>query len=65
MDMKICKHVHNSLKYWKLNLDHYTYMEGNGMIPLHIQLWLKSSVFSNKISKVYCSLNLHHVSKQY
>jgi hypothetical protein len=38
MNTKICKHVSNSLRYWKLNLDHYTYMQGNGIIPLQSQL---------------------------
>jgi hypothetical protein len=33
MDMKIFKNVTNSLKYWKINLDHYTYMKKNGDIP--------------------------------
>jgi hypothetical protein len=33
MDMKIFKHVPNSLRYWKINLDHYTYMRKNGDIP--------------------------------
>jgi hypothetical protein len=31
--MKIFKHVPNSLRYWKINLDHYTYMKKNGDIP--------------------------------
>jgi hypothetical protein len=33
MDMKIFKHVSNSLRYWKLNFDHYTYMRENGITP--------------------------------
>jgi hypothetical protein len=33
MDMKFFKHVPNSLRYWKINLDHYTYMKKNGDIP--------------------------------
>jgi hypothetical protein len=33
MDMKIFKHVPNSIRYLKINLDHYTYMRKNGDIP--------------------------------
>jgi hypothetical protein len=33
MDMKFFKHVPNSLRYRKINLDHYTYMRKNGDIP--------------------------------
>jgi hypothetical protein len=33
MDMKIFKHVPKSLRYWKINLDHYTYIRKNGDIP--------------------------------
>jgi hypothetical protein len=39
MDTKICKHVPNSLRYWKLNLDHYTYMLRNEIVPLQSQLY--------------------------
>ena len=34
MDMKFFKHVPNSLRYWKIKLDHYTYMKKSP--PNHI-----------------------------
>jgi hypothetical protein len=30
---EIFKHVPNSLRYWKINLDHYNYMRKNGDTP--------------------------------
>jgi hypothetical protein len=39
--MRIIKHVPNSLKYWKIKLDHYIYMKKYGDdIPLQIKISL-------------------------
>jgi hypothetical protein len=52
MDMKIFKHVPYSIKYMKVNLDHYTYMRKNGDIPPQITIslmyWLHDCLLNKR-----------------
>jgi hypothetical protein len=50
MGMTFFKYKPNSLRSWKINLDHYTYMRKNGDIPPWITISLVFEVQKSKFS---------------
>jgi hypothetical protein len=55
MDMKFCKHLLNLLRYYKINLDRYTYMRKNRDISPQTTIYL---VFGGPEKQVHPTLNV-------